>query len=190
MPSERWHADLPFRGSRTYVHSTSICNHLRDRFEDAHRFELVMRDWMAGRVLFTPVEEVEKPKATLAIELADGSAYRYALTDDPAHPVTAREPFDEDGLVGSAPIVDGVMTIAPDPDHTAIDRLVSGNKALINRTLDPGVRLIASKIALDGFPADGDEIQLRLESHLGTRIFRTAVSAGGKQIGQVVFYGQ
>lgn len=190
MLSDRWHADLPFRGNRTYVHSTSICNHLRERFADAKRFELTMRDWMSGRVLFAPLAEVPDAKATLRVDLADGTSQSYGLVDDPAHPVTRREPFDEDALVADAPLDGRVMTVAESADATFFDRLISANKALIGRTVAPGVRLIASKIALDGFPADAGVFQVRLDSHVGTRIFRSAVLVEGDKIGDVVFYGQ
>lgn len=190
MPTDRWHADLPFRGARTYVHSTSICNHLRQRFGALSRLELVMREWMGGRVLFAPLDEMTGAKATLRLDFADGTSQRYGLVDDPAHPVTAREPFDEDGLVAGAPLDGKVITVAANPEGTFFDRLISANKALINRTLEPRVRLIASKIVIERFPADDQAFQLRLESHLGTRIFRSSVLSGGDKIGEVVFYGQ
>lgn len=190
MSSDRWHADLPFRGSRTYVHSTSILNHLRPRFGTATRVELVLRDWMAGRILFAPVEELPGAKGTLRLSFPDGASRRYGLLDDPAHPVTTREPFDEDGLVAGAPLHDQVMTVDVRADGTFFDRLISANKSLIQRCLDPAVRLIASKIVLDGFPPDDRPFQLRLDSHLGTRIFRSSVLVGGEKIGEVVFYGQ
>lgn len=190
MSSDRWYVDLPFRGTRSYVHSTSICNDLRERFPTASRLELVMRDWMAGRVLFAPIAEVPNAKATLRIDVADGGPQHFGLTDDPAHPVVTREPFDEDGLVAGAPLDDRVMTIAANPAGTFFDRLISGNKALINRALEPGTRLIASKIVVEGFPAEDRAFQLRLDSHLGTRMFRTSVLMDGDKIGDVVFYGQ
>lgn len=190
MPSDRWHADLPFRGTRAYVHSTSICNHLRGRFDTMSRLELVMREWMDARVLFAPLDEVPGAKATLRLDFADGTSQRYGLVDDPAHPVTAREPFDEDGLVAGAPLEDRVITVAANPDGTFFDRLISANKALINRTLQTGGRLIASKIVIERFPADDQPFQVRLDSHLGTRIFRSSVLRGGDKIGEVVFYGQ
>ncbi|WP_375286538.1 hypothetical protein [Sphingomonas sp.] len=190
MPSDRWHVDLPFRGSRTYVHSTSICNHLRERFGPVARLELVMREWMDGRVLFAPIDGMTGAKATLRLDFADGTSKRFGLTDDKAHPVTTREPFDEDGLVAGAPLEDRVITVAANLAGTFFDRLISANKALINRSLDPGVRLIASKIVIERFPLDDQAFRLRLDSHLGTRIFRSSVLLGGDKIGEVVFYGQ
>jgi hypothetical protein len=190
MPFDRWHADLPFRGARTYVHSTSICNHLRQRFGAMTRLELVMREWMDGRVRFAPLDEMTGAKATLRLDFADGTTQRYGLIDDPAHPVTTREPFDEDGLVAGAPLEDRVITVAASADGTFFDRLISANKALINRSLEPGVRLIASKIVIERFPEDDKAFQLRLDSHLGTRIFRSSVLLSGDKIGEVVFYGQ
>lgn len=190
MPSDRWHADLPFRGSRPYVHSAAICNHLRDRFGSAARFELVMRDLMASRVLFAPLEDVTNAKATLRIDDHSGGTRRYGLVDDPEHPVTVREPYDEDGLVAGAVVENRVVTVADTSAGSVFDRMVAANKAVINQTLDPGVKLIAAKIVLDGFPADDQPFQLRLDSHLGTRIFRSSVLMNGAKAGEIVYYGQ
>lgn len=190
MPPDRWHADLPFRGTRTYVQSASICNHLRQRFGPVSRFDLVMREWMAARLVFAPLDEVPAAKATLRIDRTDGLARVYGIVDDPTHPVAAREPYDEDGLVAGAPLSDRVITAAVNRDGTFFDRLISANKAVINRTLDPGVKLIATSINLDRFPSDDCEFQVRLDSSLGTRLFRSSVLIDGSKIGSLVYYGQ
>lgn len=190
MASDRWYADLPFRGSRAYVHSASICNHVRERFGTASRFELVMREWMANRVLFAPADEMPASKATLRIDHADGSSQRYGLTDDPDHPIAERVPYDEEGLVAGAMIENRVISVAAGRAGSFFDRMVAANKVVINQSLDPGVKLIAAKIVLDGFPQDDHSFQVRLDSHLGTRIFRSSVLIDGGKIGDVVYYGQ
>jgi hypothetical protein len=190
MASDCWHVDLPFRGDRPYVHSASICNHLRQRFGTVSRLELVMREWMASRVLFAPLDEMPNAKATLRVDFPDGAPRRYGLTDDPAHPVSARVPYDELGLVANASIEGKVISVGVNPDGSFFDRLVAGNKALINRLLDPGVKLIATKVAVDGFLPDDAAFQIRLDSHLGTRIYRSSVLVDGDKVGDVIYYGQ
>lgn len=189
MSDDHWHVDLPFRGPRPYVHSAAICNHLRDRFGSVDRFEITFKTWMAARVVFAPVGELADAKGQMRIDRG-GETQRYAFTDDPAHPVEARVPYDEEGLVADAAIDGAVIAVAAGGPGSAFDRIVAANKVLINRRLDPQVKLIASKIVTTGFPADDRAFQLRLDSHLGTRIFRSALLLDGEKQGEIIFYGQ
>lgn len=187
--NEEWSEDLPFRAQRNYVHSTTLCNLLATRFPKAERFELVLRRWMDCRVVFTPMAAPDPTAAGMARLDMGGETLFLGLNDDKNHPVTTREPYDEDGVVREAVLNETGLTCEAGPG-TFYDRLIAANKALINRTLSPGVKLIAAKIVSPGFPADDTPFRLQLDSHVGTRIFKSGLWINERREGEVVFYGQ
>ena len=182
-----FHVDFPFRGSRTYVHSTSIANHWATRAPDAARFELVLKGWMTARVRFTPAEA---PGGTGYVKIGEGdSAQLWRMDEDPAHPVSDREPFDEAAIPAAVDTGARRVEVSPLPGATYFDRLIKGNKALIETVLAPGVPLIAAKIVTAGFPPDDAPLALALKSHAGTRIFKSTILRDGSPFGELVFYG-
>jgi hypothetical protein len=186
---DSWFEDFPFREHRAYVHSATLCNHLAQRFPTASRFELVLRRWMDSRVIFTPMQKADPAAAGIARIDLDGRTLILGLDDDKAHPVVARVPYDEDGLVQGAELTDEGL-ICEAGEGSFFDRMIAANKAVINRTLSPGVKLIATKIVTPGFPADDTVFRLKLDSHLGTRIFKSSLWFGDFRQGEVVYYGQ
>lgn len=186
---DSWFEDFPFREQRSYVHSASLCNHLAQRFVGASRFELVMRRWMDSRVIFTPTSAADPSAAGVAKIDLEGRTLLLSLGDDKAYPVLTRVPYDEDGLVKEAKLTEeGLLCEAG--EGSFFDRLIAANKAIINRRLSPGVKLIAAKIVTTGFPADDTQFRLKLESHVGTRIFKSSLWIGDVRQGEVVYYGQ
>lgn len=186
---DSWFEDFPFREHRAYVHSATLCNHLAQRFPKAARFELVLRRWMDSRVVFTPLAAVDAAAAGIAKLDLGGQTLILGLNDDKTNPVTARIPYDEDGLVRDAELTDDGLFCAPGPG-SFFDRLIAANKAIINRKLAPGVKLIAAKIVTQGFPADDTPFRLQLESHVGTKIFKSSLWLDDARQGEVIYYGQ
>ena len=188
--SERqpFEVDFPFRGSRGYVHSTSIANHWSDRAPDADRFELVLKGWMTSRVRFRPATTPGEGTGYVKIVRGDHTEL-WQMDEDPAHPVQSREPFDEAAIPATVEVEDRTAEVLPAPGATWFDRLIKGNKALIETVLAPGVPLIAAKIATHGFPPDDAPLSLRLKSHAGTRIFKSTILMDGSPYGELVFYG-
>ena len=87
-------------------------------------------------------------------------------------------------------VSDQVMTCPASLDGTITERMVAANKQLILRVLKPGVPLIAAKLSFDGFLPDGAAFQMRLDSHLGTRIFKSSLLRDNQKIGEFVYYGR
>ena len=183
-----WFEDFPFREHRAYVHSTTLCNHLAHRFPGATRFELVLRRWMESRVVFTLTAAKAAVAGVAKIDLGSQTLI-LGLDDDKAHPVTTRDSYDEDGIVRDAPLTEDGL-ICTGGAGTFYDRLIAANKALIARQLAPGVKLIAAKIVTPGFPADDVPFRLKLDSHVGTKIFKSGLWLGDVRQGEVVFYGE
>lgn len=192
MDHVRFEIDFPFRAKRGYVHSASLANHFAARCPDCQRFEIVMKNWMDSRVVFTPVDAVQPGAGSGHVKLRrdDGTDLIWEMTEDKAHPVVSREPYDEDSLVTSASVSESRITCEPGSGGSFFDRLIAANKVLINQSLDPGVKLIAAKIATDGFPDAEATFTLELVSHAGTRIFKSRLLIDGAKTGEVIFYGQ
>ena len=197
MAREQWFEDFSFRGTRPYVHSTSICNHLQAKFGAVTQFDMTLKLWMAARVVFWTDGEADSlppdglsPKANFSFTGEDGARVYGFMTDDPAHPTLTRQPYDEDALMADATVTDRVMTCPPGAGGTITERMVAANKQLILRVLKPGVKLIASKLSFDQFLPDDATFQMRLDSHLGTRIFKSSLLSQGQKIGEFVYYGQ
>lgn len=184
-----WFEDFPFRERRGYIHSTTLCNALARRFPAAQRFELVLRRWMDSRVIFTPLEAVNPALAGVAKLDFGAQKLIIGLSDDKAHPVTTRDRYDEDGIVRDAVLTEAGLTCTGGAG-SFYDRLIAANKALITRKLAPGVKLIAAKIVTPGFPADDTVFRLQLDSHVGTRIFKSGIWINDIRQGEVVFYGE
>lgn len=192
-PHQPFFVDCPFREARTYVHSTSLAQALNDRFGQCDSFEMVLKDWMTNRVCFSPVAAVRPGHGTGHVAIRqEGQNQIWEMSEDPDFPVTSRDSYDEDALADPADVADRKITSRASTSGTVgfFDRLIAANKVLINTALDPGVKLIAAKISLKGFPPRDAEFELRLASHLGTRMFKTKIMMAETLIGELVFYGE
>lgn len=186
-----YEVDFPFRAQRDYVHSASLANYVAEQAPQAERFEIVLKNWMNSRVVLTPVAVVNPGEGSGHVKLRIGGRDRiWQLSEDKAHPVTARVPYDEDALVAGHVAQDHRIACVPGQGGSFFDRLIAANKALINQSLDPGVKLIAAKIVTDGFPPADSRFTLQLASHAGTRIFKSHLLIDGVKTGEVIYYGQ
>lgn len=193
MNQSPFFADVPFRAKRDYVHSTSLCNALSDRFPGFSRLELVLKHWMDSRVLFTPVDAVRPGEGTGYLKIRHGDRDDlFELSQDSAYPVTDREPYDEDALVDAdaVNVAERHLTCLPGAGGSFYDRMIAANKVLITRCLNPGVRLVASKVVVHDDPDALSAFTLQLTSHAGTRIFKSRLLIEDQPMGELIFYGQ
>lgn len=182
--------DFPFRASRTYVHSASLCNMIAAHLGPCEQFEVVLKHWMDSRLYFTPVPEVRAGSGSGYVRVRqDGVERTWEISEDKRFPVTSREPYDEDDLVAHARIEDRQLHCPEGSDGTFFDRLIAANKKLINIALDPGVKLIAARVMCRGGPANSTAFSLRIQSSIGTRIFKSRIEIDGEAFGEVIFYG-
>ena len=190
-PDSVFWADLPFRQNRAYVHSGSICNFWQELEPETERFELVLRQQMIHRLTFTPLEQGVVPADCGHVVLGKGERRRiWQIGEDSAHPVAERTPYDEHAIPRSVDEQDKTCKVEPKVGYTFFDRVVAGNKALINGILNPGVKLIAAKFQTPGFPADDVDLTLKLKSHVTTRIFKSSILVDGQPFGEVIYYGE
>jgi hypothetical protein len=195
--AELWFHDFDFRGARPYIHSASICNYLQAHFGAITDLDITFKVWMAARVVFWTggAEDGTSPdgraaKGNFRCMTPDGREVAGFFADDPDHPTLTRLPYDEDGLVSTATVEAGLLDCPPGEAGSFTDRMIAANKLLINRMLNPGVKLIAARLKLDRFPPDDSAFRLRLDSHLGTRIFKSSLLSDGQKTGEIGYYGQ
>lgn len=188
---EPFFLDCPFREARTYVHSTSLCNELTNRFGRYETFTLVLRNWMSSRVCFTPVDAPRSKSGSGHVTIRmDGQTYTWEMSEDTDFPVTNHDSYDEAALADMKDVVEEQIMSRPTSDATVFDRLIAANKVLITAALNPGVKLIAAKVSLSKFLPTDAHLDLRLASHMGTRIFKTNILSDGSVCGELVFYGE
>ena len=188
-----WHVDLPFRGARDYVHSTSISNYICG-LEDGDwlsEFSITLRDWMTGRLYFGPEKDLPvEVKGGIVLVTKEGARFDIAFGDDPSHRVDRREPYDEAAVIAETTFSeDNRLTVPHTGEMSIFDRAIAANKHLIETALSPGVKLIASKISLNPVINPRD-FTLILSSHVGHRLFKTRIEADDVKIGDIVFYGK
>ena len=183
--------DLPFRGARPYLHSASIANALAPRFADADFFDLNMRGWMTHRLVFRPLETGVVAAGSGHVIIAKGpQRLRFEITEDTNHPAIAREPYNEDAVPYILNTETRHLQVDAVTGYSFFDRLIAANKVLINRTLNPGVKLIAARILSPGFPVDEEPFALQVSGVVGSKLFRSAILIGGEKRGEVLFYGE
>lgn len=190
QPVGTFFADLPFRGTRAYVHSASLGNLFAQRFGRWEHFEITLKNWMTNRVWFTLVDSVRAGSGAghVIIDL-DGQRHVWEISEDPQFPVIMQEPYDEDALASPTAVTDRKIDSVPVTGASFFDRLIAANKMLINTTLDPQVKLIAAKISVDGFLDPQKPFTLELASHLGNKIFKSKILTRDTVSGEVIFYG-
>lgn len=188
---DRFFVDFPFRGSRTYIHSTSIVNHFLNGLGPCDEFEIMLRHWMTSRVVFTVLQEGQLPGGAGHVRvMRDGRTRLWQMDEDPAFPATERDVYDEAALPVTLDVAMRNAQVGACEGSTYCDRLIAANKKLIEASLSPGVKLIAAKIRLDIPVDDTTPIEMTLTGNVGTRIFKTAIRENGRNVGEVIFYGQ
>ncbi|MEY8827713.1 hypothetical protein AB9K34_04750 [Sedimentitalea sp. XS_ASV28] len=186
-----FHLDCPFREARSYVHSASLCNELTARFAPYDAMSLVLRNWMTSRVCFTPVDAPRPKSGSGHVTITRGDVTRsWELSEDTDMPVVRRDSYDEAALADPADVTEKTIHSEPKPGATVFDRLIAANKVLINKELNPGVKLIAAKVSLGRFLPNDAPFDLELASHMGTRIFKSRILSNGTSCGELVFYGE
>lgn len=188
---EPFFLNCAFRENRTYVHSTSLCNELTERFGHYETFNLVLKGWMTNRVRFAPVDAPRPKSGTGHVTITqDGQTYTWEMSEDIDFPVSKRDRYDEASLANVEDFIGEQIRSHPAPDATVFDRLIAANKVLITAKLNPGVKLIAAKVSLKKSLPNDALFDLELASHMGTRIFKSNILSDGSVCGELVFYGE
>ena len=188
--------DLPYKGSRSYLHGTDMYNavlgyfgrempqHLRGPLK------MVMHEFARNQVdmnFSIGAERCPRPaNARLEFSFADKVSGWLSETE---RPVLARSPYPEAEIVAGCRIEGQTVASAPTSKFSPIELLVSLTKHL-HSTLRPGpagwafTRLELQRPLND---TDKDSLEVELLHALGNRLTKSAVHVGETPLGHIYF---
>lgn len=188
--------ELPYKGSRAYLHGTDMYNAIMDYFGCGKPqllrgpLKMVMHEFARNQVdmIFgIGAERCPRPEnARLEFSFSDDVSGWLSETE---RPVLARLPYPEAEIVAGCRIEGQTVTGAPTSRFSPIEVLVSLTKHL-HSTLRPGptgwafTRLELQRPLND---TDKDSLEVELLHALGNRLTKSAVRVGQTPLGHIYF---
>lgn len=172
--------NFSFRGTRDYLHSTSLFNDLLQlRGPHATRIDMKFHRRTGRQVSYVDELAGKEPIA----EWSDSGGRLFVIERDER--ILERVPYDEDGLAGQFEVNGRVTripaTIAP---FTRIEALVAGFKRLLQSVHEDKRKYAFVRIRLDRCPSTATEICYSRD--IGA-FFQGDISAEGNAVGQIFF---
>ena len=182
--------DLPFKGTRHYLHGTDMFDALLGITGAKGRVVLVMRRLMKSPVNAVSIAPEVDPTAYPAefhystIE----SDCTVVLCEDPGREVTRRVPYDEERITAPAVISGTALTCRVSESYSFIEQVVALNKLLLNSSVGADApKWLFTRIELDTVPDACEILDLKLAASIGSRITKTAIGTDGRSIGHIYF---
>lgn len=173
-----------FRGSRTYLHSTSLFDDiLKVRGGDATRIDMVFHRRTDHQVSYVDTRPAN-PEA-LVVEWRDAAGALYVVERDA--PITEREPYDEAGLAGLCTVDGRTVTVPPDIQlFTPIEAIIASFKRLLHecRELPAGAQYAFVRVRLQRCPRSA--MRIVYTRNVGA-FLQGDISEQGTGIGQIFF---
>jgi hypothetical protein len=175
--------DFAFRGSRNYLHSTTVMNDLlRLRGGAPGGFDFRFDRRTGHQVRFQ--DDAPAEGELLVGTWRDAAGVVHVVERDAR--IERAEPYDEDGLAARLAFAgDAVDLPARLPGYTAVEAIVAAFKALLRRgPAGPGAKLAFVRLTCSATPA----LPLRIvfARRLGD-FFQGDIEAGGRPIGRIHF---
>lgn len=175
--------DFAFRGSRDYLHSTSVMNallRLRDGAPGGFDFRFDRRTGHQVRFQDEAPAAGEIPVGTWR----DGAGVVHIVERNAR--IERAEPYDEDGLAARLAFDGGAVDLPAElPGYTAVEAIVAGFKALLRRgPAGPVAKLAFVRLACNATPALPARIVYT--RRLGD-FFQGEIESGGSRVGRIHF---
>lgn len=185
--------DLPFKGSRQYLHGTDIFDAVipltKPRHGVAFRFHRLMRH---------PIDLVPVVETSIGKDGAAGFFVRYddngtktiwQFRENLARRVTGRVPYDEADVVFDAAYGDDTVESPGPSTYSFIERTVALHKALLrHRSAGDGQGAwLFTHLDLIRVPSNPKRIFMKLSGFLGTKMARSTIKCDDKALGQITF---
>lgn len=172
--------NFQFRGTRDYLHSTTLFNDLlRVRGEHATRIDMKFHRRTGRQVSFTD----ELPNGEPVAEWSDSGGRLFIVEREER--ITERAPYDEDGLAAQFEIEGRIVRIPADLGaFTRIEALVAGFKRLLQSVHPDKRRYAFVRIRLDRCPESA--LEIRYSRDIGA-FHQGDISEAGKLMGQIFF---
>ena len=184
--------NLPFKGERTYLHSTDIFPALLNITGPIENLSIQFHKLTSKRlkaqfIHASDVEQLRRSKdiCILMIFSRLGSQELIAVNET-TEPVIDREPYKEE-LVTYGSTIKGKEISQNNPKSGSfIHRAVGLNKKLLNSIVGKHSWLI-TQLDLKKAPVEPDELTLRLERVIGNLIYQSVIVGNGKVLGKIIF---
>ncbi|HTT98572.1 MAG TPA: hypothetical protein VMF58_11020 [Rhizomicrobium sp.] len=185
--------DVPFRGARTYLHSTNVFDFLVARTSADRDLKLTFRRKIACQVEAVSAADIERPDDYPARFSGEGPAGRIDLVlaeKVPSVPIVRRKPYDENAVTDGSRIEGETIRSDADNGASAIERIVANNKRLVAHLIGSQKTLVFSTVRLVSVPPRRAALKIELRSRLGSTLFRSRIYADEAEIGEIVFYAE
>jgi len=183
--------DLPFKGTRDYLHGTDMFDALLRITEAKGPVVLVLRRTMRHPVDAVPIPRGVAPSAHSAEfhYTWAGSDRTIVVREDPGRIVTRRVPYDEEAITAGAAVCGTSLSSSISGSYSFIEYVVTLNKLLLSRWA-PGMtasKWLFTRIELDIVPESPKRLDLNVTASIGCRIAKTAIRADGRLLGHIYF---
>lgn len=174
--------DLPFRGNREYLHSTSILNFLLGSGGCCGiGLDLRINSSTNRQLIMSPVPARAGEK--VIGRYLDESSRLYLLESDRV--ITRREPYEENRIVASCQVEDKAVTIPEVPGFTCVDRLVAGFKLLVEKLRPDHRGKLAFARIMWNVPPSG-QLDIALRRSMAGQMYEGTMSGDGFN-GTIIF---
>jgi hypothetical protein len=185
MASSRIDLDLPLKGERPYLHSTSILAELIRIFTLTGAVKLEVRQ-MTYKPIFIDADDPERPDRAGRFAFKKGDNWvSYGLYLDNTRAITSRIPSNEPEILANSDIGEDAASCPIGAPANFLDTIVALNKVLVGRHSN-GKKSIFSAIELAEVPGTGT-IGVHLTKKLGSRLFVSDILWNGTKVGTLTF---
>jgi hypothetical protein len=122
-------------------------------------------------------------------EDASGSVFDLVIVEDVQTNISGRVAYDEPRVIADSQISGSEIASWNGQGASAMERVVALNKHLIHTTVKPGKKLLFSSVVLSELIGEDAYLRVRLESRLGTRLYRSSIHVNENAVGEIIFYG-
>lgn len=186
------HLDIPYRGARQYLHSTTLFDALVAMVDPDPAGALALNIY---KVITEPVGvasfDGDRAAVSGVFSYVDraGQSVSLGLYPAPGSPPPGRVPCNEDAIIAGAEILDGRASARAGDPGTLVETIVALNKALVGERMAGRLKPMFSTLDLARLPALPAKVELRIDRQLGIKLFVSTVSVDDAPLGRVTFIG-
>lgn len=177
--------NFSFRGTRQYLHSTTLFNYLVKLDPEPENVDFVMNKETNSQCRVVSEREEDNDAALVATYKSKGmTSYIYETLEKISSRSTCNEQeilsfIEISGKRASCPL--------PIPGATFIEVLVAAYKALVSSLpFYEGQKLVFARLSVDRLPKDSDLV-VEHRRNLGNRFFEASILLEDQSIGKLIF---